>query len=233
MVLPANLMRITFNFTLDGGPNNGGDVAQPSLWYWTGPNASTDWEQTQLAIATAAYEAWVARFNTASFFPASLTLASVRCTRYDASLEALSIEEYAPGSTWHGTGASLPWQLTFCVGLYSFPPGSYTPHNRRKRGRFYFPPMTTSVLSDAARGTLSPENRDSILGQFRLLCDDLSGVEPPDITPAYGLYGPLTVSRVDGQIYQSDYVRADQVLDTQRRRTNSETKSVAVQTLTH
>jgi hypothetical protein len=46
---------------------------------------------------------------------------------------------------WVGTasGASLPWETSLCTSLYTYPRGSFVSDARRKRGRYYLPPMTT------------------------------------------------------------------------------------------
>lgn len=228
MALPANLVKISWNFELDGGIDNGGDIAQPSAWYWSQLGLPSDPQDALEQTAEDAYGSWSSSFSDGNF-PTSLELVSVRATLYDASVHAALVAEYAPTTTWKGTGtASMPWQLTCCVGLYSYQPGTYVPQNRRKRGRIFLPPMALNQLQNGPRGVLGSSAVTAALDSTVACLVGPRDTQVWGTSGTNGLTGPIVASKVAGQTYEVLYATADQVLDTQRRRTNSETRTKTV-----
>lgn len=232
MPLPSNLIKVTWNFELDGGLDNGGDIAQPSAWFWPDAGAPGDVQDALEGQSQTAYEAWASNFSDGSF-PTSVVLVSVRTTLYNSGLIAQSVGEYAPTTKWAGTAsASMPWQLTFCAGLYSFQPGTYTPNNRRKRGRMFLPPLATNQMQNGLRGVLGPSNVTGLLDSLAGCLADTRASTVWGPSGGEGAAGPQVVSRVDATIREALYLTGDQVLDTQRRRTNSESRTRVVKTIT-
>lgn len=223
--------RITYQFTLHG-PSAPEEIAEMTLWTnWDALTEPSDWDAALLDLATQAEAGWHTNMDTASF-RGSVTLDSVKAAQLNTSLHTEHEQVFVPGTPWAGdnTSASLPWQDSWCLSLYSYTPGTFIPNARNRRGRVYLPPFASSRLDVANKGTLADATVLDLLGQAKLWINSLMGIAldtmPASTSVSLGVLSrvvnkaPLTIPN----IWELTDLAADGVIDTQRRRTRQETR---------
>lgn len=229
MSLVSNVVRLSHLFNLKG-PSGVEDQAEFSTWWaFDDAHLPSDWNGDLQAFATGAYAAWAAHADD-SVFRTSVELNSVKAAHLNASMHTQHEQEHTPSTKWAGTStaASLPWQVSLCIGLYTYTPGSFIPDARTRRGRIYLPPMTSAVLDIPTKGTLSDSRVADTLTWINDMVLAIAAIELP--STGQGL-APGVVSRYLNKVKRStptfnvltDFA-ADGVLDSQRRRTHQEIK---------
>lgn len=220
---PADLVRLTMQFNLQkGGVNQ--EVAEFDTWWRIASGATpASWDTFLLEFATASYTSWKADL-TPAYFPASLIFGQAKASRCDDLGHVVNEQVYVPTSSiWGGaSGSSMPWQLTDCVGLYSFEPSGFTANARRKRGRIYLPPMQATELHDPDDGEMLPALSTAVMEAVNNWIVDTTASTysgPPVVVPELVILslGPYTTAGSPA-VYPVTWLRNDTVWDTQRRR---------------
>ena len=138
---------------------------------------------------------------------------------YLANGHTLREQRYVPPTPWVGTSTqpSLPWETSLCVSLYCYPRGTFQPNARRRRGRFYLPPMSSAVLASNNSGFVADNVAHGVLSQMHDFCRDAwqsyLGVDEAHL----GVF-----SRADSTVYPVVQISLDAKIDSQRRRQNRE-----------
>jgi hypothetical protein len=171
-----------------------------SLWFGWQENADPSWWRGSVALAQIKARALLPNGNTKA-------------------------EQVVIGDTpWVGTAtsASLPWQNAFCVGLYAYEPNTFTVDGRNKRGRFYLPPFCVNRIDTANTGGLSDATVTAVLEAMQAMIahtvDTMADFIPTEVQ---------VLSRKLQTPFRATWLRADGVIDTQRRRVRQEPKSVS------
>jgi hypothetical protein len=126
--------------------------------------------------------------------------------------------------TWQGTGGiSLPYSSSCVVSLFGYQPGTLAPQRGRKRGRFYLPPLATTVMDDAT-GLYNIEDGAAVanvatyMGNF---LNDVEGMEIGGPYPDVADFVHLGILSIASQAFvQCRYVAVDNVPDVMRSRVN-------------
>ena len=223
MVFDAHYVKTTlvFNQTASSAVQ---ETAEMGLWWLPGGAGLTDatWNAALLDLAQQVNDAWQSHVP-ADDFGSSLAIKEVIATRYDTSLHTEFEEVYVDSTPWAGSGgSSLPWQVACVVGLYSYTPGTFILNARRRRGRVYLPAFAASMPADGARGALGGSQADSILTWFNAFIGQVAAHELAGSTEGST---PVVLSRMDQRGWAVTDLACDTVLDTQRRRTKSMTRS--------
>jgi len=223
---PADLIRATWAFNLQkGGVNT--EVAEFDIWWQIVDSVTpASWTTFLTEFAQQMYDGWKLEF-TPALFPASVIFRDATARRCDSLGHTVDEIVYTPTSSiWGGaSGNSLPWQLSDCVGLYSYEPSGFVANARRKRGRIYLPPMQSTDAHDPDTGELQSSVAGSILESVNNLIWDqeqFSFSGPPTVVPGAVVLslGPYTTSGAPA-VYPVTWLRNDTVWDTQRRRRKS------------
>ncbi len=133
---------------------------------------------------------------------------------------------------WNGSAQrGFPWEVALVASLYGYNPGSFTQNPRNKRGRFYLPPISTT-MTDALTGVLNPADQTTTLEWLQDWLNDVQGAEiGPEFDspegPDYFDLGILSTQRknaagYEGSFTPATFVRLGRVLDVQRRRRKSQ-----------
>jgi hypothetical protein len=220
MVFPGGVATTTFQFNLMAGGATE-EMAQFDLtWRTVSGTSPSDWSTYLTDLATSCYNQWVAAADT-TWYSGSVELAQVIARGFDDTGHTAAEETYAPGTLWVGTatGPSMPWQCSYCVGLYAYEPNTFVTQGRNKRGRFYLPPFISTRADTNANANLSPGTVTALLtamgGMINAIEDDLGGIA-----------GIVVLSRKLQETFDATWLRGDGVIDTQRRRVRSEPKTI-------
>jgi hypothetical protein len=156
------------------------------------------------------------------FFSSAVELQQTIAGRYDTAEHVLNEQSHVSSlGDWVGADThSLPWQTTMCVNIYSYTPGTFIPHNRRRRGRIYLPPMGVNALAADFSGEMVAGLTTTMLGYVKNYFQGYSS------TAAGWTLGVL--SRVASHLYTATDLTTDDKFDTQRRRVKSEPATRAV-----
>src|ERR1700749_5086537 len=229
MVAVENPVRMTFQFGLHG-PAAIEEIAEFNLWSdLSSADLPDDWDAALLDLGETCYTAWGDNADE-DVFRASVTLEQVKTAHLSTTLHTLHEQIYSPTTKWAGDSSnpSLPWQCSLCIGLYSYTPGSFIPNARNRRGRIYLPPMAIDVLDVATKGTLSDGRFLATLTGVAAMLHDIQASIATGTSQNWSL-GVLSqvvnkVKITPPNIWGLTDVVADQVIDTQRRRTHQELK---------
>lgn len=216
MAFPADMAKLTYLFTLSKtGVDT--DVAEPGIWVG-GEGFGPDSDATLMSIAQGGFNAWVTNVPK-THFCTNVFLSSVKASMYNAAGHTIREQVFVHDSAWQGSSpdAALPWETSLCCSLYSYPRGSFQHDARRRRGRFYVPPMSSNALDPSNSGFFRNDDflaMHTALNAFVNDCgQDAEGVQ----------VGKAQVfSRLDGAIYQVIETSMDAKFDSQRRRQNRE-----------
>lgn len=217
MAIPANNVYIRWQFTLSR-VGTAEDIAEFGVW-WEPVASVTDWDTFLFDQATIAWEAWVSAQNH-SFWGPNVILAKVTAVHYDTTGHTLNEQVFNAGTPWVGssTASALPWETSLAVSLYTYPRGTFTTNGRRKRGRYYLPPMSAGVLDASDSGYFDNTLVSALLSaQHTFLIaagKDIAGVHVLDCS---------VLSKVDDILRPVVQISLDAKFDSQRRRENRET----------
>jgi hypothetical protein len=219
MTTPLDCWSLTFDFPLTRAGTQE-DHAEFTLWI-DGDGTEPD-DANLHSLAIGAGNAWTSNVPNLRWCN-NVTLGSITATSYLADGHILRQQSVGPGTGWTGAAAdpALPWETSLCISLYTYPRGTFVSHGKRKRGRFYLPPMAAAMLDSSNSGYFPDGNVDSQLGYMHdFLADvnqDMEGVG----------VGTLSVfSRVDSVLRPVTQISMDAKYDSQRRRQNRETAGV-------
>lgn len=120
-----------------------------------------------------------------------------------------------------GTGGSnmLPPEVASCLTLWGFPPGGFTLHPGRKRGRMYLPYLTTALCD--VGGTIKSDLRDGMTEGWGAFFNDVQGMHTDGSSDLgeHDYWELVVVSSVgSGLASQVDSLSMDSHFDSQRRR---------------
>jgi hypothetical protein len=213
VTVPTTAYQAVFNFSLSAltVPQ---EIAQTS--FWATPNTPpSDWDALLLDQAEAAYLAWAHQFIT-SRYSTAVQLENVTAKHYNADFTTAHEQTYSPSSKWKGTdsGASLPWETTLCISPYSYTPGTFIPHGRRRRGRMYLPPMAASQLDGSNTGFFVNSEIAAFGDEVRAFGNACA----QDKLELNKVVTPGVFSRLDGRLWTWTDIAFDAKFDSQRRR---------------
>jgi hypothetical protein len=216
MVVPTSAVSLVWTFDLSQG-SEPQDIAEFSIWmHDTNGGPASQFDMDNLAQNGA--DAWSANQGPGGYSRAvSLRNCTVRC--YQPNGHTLRESIKPPTAAWVGTaaGASLPWETSLCVSEYAYTPGSFTPDQRRKRGRYYLPPFGATLLDPSNSGFVD----NTIMAG--LLADQKTFVNALGANPGDGdVFEPCIFSRADSALYKTTHLVVDAKIDSQRRRQNRE-----------
>jgi hypothetical protein len=217
----ANSIETITSFDLISG---GAAVETSEFTVWglpsTVPGTESDWNGVLKKIADNSVAAWEADMDTSNF-PQAMVFHGVKCRAVDAGGLTLFEQESVPsGTPWAGTDPnSMPWEVAAVVSLYSYTPGTFIPHGRRRRGRCYLGPMGMSSVAGDGPGYIKTASVTLLMNNFSSYLQD---------GPAFPVTSPISTrndigvfSRVDSHIYDLTDLRMNNKFDSQRRREKS------------
>lgn len=217
MSVPTQNVKLVMNFALKA-PAGVEDQAQFGLWgqYNTPP---ADLNAFLLAYAEYARDQWVSGVDKSSYSSAA-ELTFVQAITYDTGGHT-SAEQRAPTTPGDWVGAqirSMPWETSLCITLYTYPPGSFVPNARRRRGRLYLPPIGAGVLANNSSGELADADALAFAQDVR---DWIAAIEGHVFSGSVAVT-PRVFSRADSAMHDIFAVGVDGKIDSQRRRQKSE-----------
>lgn len=221
MSTPLDCWSLTFNFPLTRAGTTE-DVAEFTVWI---DGAGTEADDDMLAsLAVGAGTAWTSNVPDLRWCN-NVSLGSVTATSYLANGHILRQQEKPPSSPWTGAAAdpALPWETSLAVSLYTYPRGTFVTNGRRKRGRFYVPPMAALTLDSSNSGYFSDGNMDSQLGYMHAFLSDVNQDQEGVPVGSLGVF-----SRMDSVVRHVTQISMDAKFDSQRRRENRETVGVRI-----
>lgn len=216
MSTPADAYQLTWNFPLTRVATQE-DIAEFSLWF-AGVGGAEYGDEQLASAAQGGYNAWVNNMS-AGHWCNNVLLDSVTATNYLTTGHILHQQNYVGDGSWVGEhpGPAMPWETALAVSLYTYPRGTFVTHGRRKRGRYYMPPMAAGVLDGSNSGYYSDSALAALLAECKAFLED-AGQDKLGAT-----IGTLSVfSRVDSELRPVSQVTLDAKFDSQRRRENRE-----------
>lgn len=220
MATPLNMYSLTWDFNLYRTTVRE-DHAEFTCFYQTVGGAQYGDAQLIHAAAGGA-KAWTDNITKTNWCD-NVTLSSVTATSYLANGHTFAVQQAPPPVGWTGTSdpPALPWETSLCMSLYTYPRGSFVSNARRKRGRFYLPPMAASCLDVSNSGYFDNATIAARLGEVHDFLEDSQNDELGVQIGSLGVY-----SRVDGICRAVTQISCDAKFDSQRRRQNRETAGV-------
>lgn len=212
---PTNRWMTTWHFEL----NRSGTVEEEANFSLHFGGTSYEPEDSSLDdLAEGAYKAWKSNMGTSDWTNA-VYLYYCRTYKFNAAGKVTAQGQFADPTPWHGTGtgASLPWETSLALSLYSYERGSFVQNPRRRRGRIYLPPMASSVLDTSNSGYYADSQLDDLLGELHSFMLDAG-----DSAAGVPLAPPVVFSRVGEALYPISDLYIDAKFDSQRRRERSE-----------
>lgn len=212
---PLDCYSLTYKFDLNQVGSNQ-DIAEFYLWM---DGDGAEFGDAELAhLAAGGLAAWINQMPE-NYFASNVVLNSCIATSYLANGHILAQQSNNETTGWHGTasGAALPWETALACSLYTYPRGTFVPNGKRKRGRFYLPPMAADQLDASNSGFLADAAVASLLGHLHDFV--LAAQESDAGVPV----GHLSVfSRMDSELRHVTQISLDAKFDSQRRRQNRE-----------
>lgn len=193
------------------------DIAEFSLWM-AGVDGAEYGDPQLHSAAIGACHAWQDNVNQ-NHFSSAVEFSTVTARNFLANGHTNHEQVFVADGSWVGNaaGASLPWETSLCCSLYTYPRGSFIPNARRRRGRFYLPPMSSDQLENANTGFYSDGELPDLLSELQAFLhaarEDMVGVQVGDL---------VVYSRVDGASNNVTQLSIDAKFDSQRRRQNRE-----------
>lgn len=224
MATPTNLVQFTWNFGLVRLAGQE-DIAEFSV---AASRDTIEPDQHGLdKLAVGAGKAFLTSIPATRFAP-NVRFIGVKARMFKPDGKTLRESVWLTDTPWIGLdpGAALPWETALCVSVYTYPRGTFTDDAKRKRGRFYLPPMAASQLDFSnsgyfANGSVSPM-LDSLKSFMNKIGQDDLGVSVLDA----GVY-----SRADGVVRTATQISLDAKFDSQRRRQNREIAGIVTRNL--
>lgn len=220
MTVPLSAYLVTFKFTLKR-VSTAEDIAEFGLWF-QGIDAAVYDDSELIHVASGASKAWTDNVNQNKYC-SNVVFQGTVATNYSADGHILHEQEFASDAGWVGTAdpPALPWETSLCISLYTYPRGTFVPQSKRKRGRYYLPPMAASQLDGSNSGYFLDSAIAAALDEQHSFLSDAQNTE-------LGVpVGNLSVfSRVDGAVRHVSQISCDAKFDSQRRRENREEAGV-------
>lgn len=216
MSTPLDCWSLTFDFALTRAGTTE-DHAEFTLWI---DGDGTEADDTMLeSLGHGAAKAWTDNVPNLRWCD-NVSLRTVTATAYLANGHILRQQEVPPDVAWVGAAAhpALPWETSLAVSLYTYPPGTFVTDGKRKRGRFFVPPMAALTLDSSNSGYFSDGNMASQLGYMH---DFLAAVNQNAVGVPVGTLSVF--SRMDSVCRHVTWIAMDAKFDSQRRRQNRET----------
>lgn len=212
MPVPADSLVGTLRFDLfDGAVPIG--IAEMTTWWRKGLAEGETWDENCATLAAALLDGWQSNVH-GELYSTAVHLRDATAIHPAPDGSALN-KQIAAGATWVGSGnaQSLPWETSLVVSLYTYTPGTFVSHGRRRRGRNYLPPMDSGVLAGANSGFVSTATRDEALADHKSFLMAVRQSGSDDTQYALSVY-----SRVDGLLHLVTDLACDVRMDSQRRR---------------
>lgn len=187
---------------------------------------TTDWPRDVNDIADKVASSWASNVPH-TYWPSSVSLDRVDV--YHLGTDGKTIDKGTATAAWAGSNAnSLPWEVSLCITTYGFDPSSFAALARRKRGRFYLPPMGVNAV-DGGGGALSGAAAADIVSGVGGFLGDVKAFDLHDYGEAFTDSMALGVLSRTGSIFTPiTHWGFDHRFDAQRRREN---KQGAVKTI--
>lgn len=192
-------------------------VAEFTIWC-SADEAQTDWDTSLAAWAHAAADAWTENISPVAYCD-NVVWNQCYARHYGPDGKTANEQSSAGAHAWAGTasGPALPWETAMCVSEYTYTPGSFTPQGRRKRGRYFVPPMAASSLDPSNSGFFQNATIDAFLTEQATFYRNV-GTDDFNIRQAT----PGVYSRADGVIRPTTYLATNAKFKSQRRRERKE-----------
>jgi hypothetical protein len=134
------------------------------------------------------------------------------------------------GTDLQGSGSSgvMPPEVAVCLSEYSYPPGGFTTHKGRKRGRMYLPYISQSAMD--SNGKVSSSAAGLAVTGWQEIFNAVNTVESASgRTDPMGL---VVLSTVGGATYEVLHLAIDDHFDSQRRRQHQSPSTLHTSDLT-
>lgn len=234
MPQPDNLVELSQVFTL-GTSSGVEDSAEFSVWGQLNftPATSTDWDTALGNLAQFAADTWSSDVSTTPYSNGA-GLLHTRAARCNTSGHTVNEAIKTPADPWTGNSGSnsLPWEVSCCVSLYTYEPGTFIANAANRRGRVYLPPLNVSVFINTKSGEPSITDVESLRDEFAAW---LSAVQGHAIAESEQVWsaGVRSTSRKSNPSYAGEWhpvthLRVDNKLDAQRRRERQQSAVVSV-----
>jgi len=214
----CTFIRWNFGLNREGSAE---DIAVFGLW---GSNiGDAEYGDEQLAaIAHGAYDAW-ANHASPDYWTTAVTLDSTLAVAYLANGHTLFEQNYVPDTVWQGdvSTASMPWETSLAVSLYTYPRGTFVTNGRRKRGRYYLPPVAAINLDPSNSGYFKNSTLPAFFADQVSFLNDFGKDHEGAPHVNLGVY-----SRKDDDCRDVTDLYIDAKFDSQRRRQNREVAGV-------
>jgi len=161
----------------------------------------------------------------AVLFDSKVQIDGVKVARLDSSGHTVSEgAATVPANTLkgQGSGGNLPPETAVILGLWGYPPGTFTSHKGRKRGRLYLGGINQASMD--SNGLLRQETITQVLPGFRDLFNDLQGMSSGGVAlpnPDPGHWNMGIASSVDASFTQLQAISLEDQYGSQRRRQNA------------
>lgn len=214
--VPLDLYQLVFRFELQK-LTSPADIAEFSLWM-AGVDGAEYGDPQLHSAAIGACHAWQDNVNQDHFTDA-VVFSTVTARNFLANGHTNHEQVFVADGSWVGTspGASMPWETSLCCSLYTYPRGTFIPQARRRRGRFYLPPMGADQLDGSNSGFFLNSALAGLLSELHAFVSaaqqDMVGVQVGDL---------VVYSRTGGDSNNVTQLSIDAKFDSQRRRQNRE-----------
>lgn len=229
MTIPEDIVHVTYGFAL-GSPEQ--DIALFGHYLRLNHVGGTPyiWTTELPALATDL----APKFNTfwdgvAGLYGSDVHPQFVKCTHLDTAGHAIDVASHGL-DTGGGSagGATLPYEVSVAVTLYGYDPGTYVPDSRRRRNRFYLPPMSVGVVG--ANGRLTSGAMSTLSTAVDAWMEDVQGIHTGPSGASH--FDVVTLSAVGaGRADQVFAMGIGDVFDSQRRRRNNQAEARTYSTL--
>ncbi len=217
MPQPDNMVFLVTQFALFDGSANV-EIAEFGMYgsFSWDPGDDASWQAALGALAAADLAAWTSNVAV-SHFSAGAILSTAIATRQNTTGHAVQEAREVPsGTPWQGTAdLSLPWEVSMCINLYTYMRGTFVPHNRRRRGRIYLPPLGASTIGNEFSGKMGATQVTDILSDVH---DYLSDLATTDLGASGHRWEPQVLSKVGNSVAGVVQLSTDDRFDSQRRR---------------
>jgi hypothetical protein len=216
MSTPLDCYSLTYQFYLYRVTTHE-DLAEFTLWYDTDGAEYGDAELAHAAAGGA--KAWTDNVSPLSW-ASNVLFHEVVATAYKANGHTNAVQTAPPPSAWVGTSVApaLPWETSLACSLYTYPRGAFVSDAKRKRGRFYLPPMASDQLDHSNSGFFENSTINALLTELHTF------LEASQENELGAKIGTLSVfSRADSVLRAVTQISIDAKFDSQRRRQNRET----------
>jgi hypothetical protein len=199
------------------------EIAVNTVHFQVQPGTGNEFYSAQ-DLADAAMPAFLTWWNSV----AGVYAAGTKPQRLDAyTLDPVTLKAtgkgtaVVPGSISVPGGGALPPQVAWALTLYGYPPAGWAANRARKRGRIYLGPLSTIVLDTTGSGNVGrpdTSHRDTVLNASAIW---LSSWQNLTLGSSGAIARVGVLSTLDKVVTTLQSISIDDVLDTQRRRSNA------------